>query len=195
MAIGKKFPSALTTLVICLMLSACGSKPVLLPKSAAVPAGVNFSGRWQLRTDEGSKPLSAGAGEEHDRRPSKKSSRNTARRPSKRSSGSAVHLFIETGTNLKISQTGDGLFISFDRSIVEEYAFGENRMVSIGPIEAQRVSGWQQSVFVVETLDDQGVLLSESWHLDNGGDLLVRDISVVRGSDEQFSSRQYFERN
>ncbi|MGI9249288.1 MAG: hypothetical protein ACR2QI_09755 [Woeseiaceae bacterium] len=86
------------------------------------------------------------------------------------------------------------MFISFDRAIVEEYTFGENRVVSVGPIEAQRVSGWQEGVFVIETLDDQGAILTESWHLDAGGDLLVRTISVAQGSEEQFSSQQRFDR-
>ncbi|MDH3490931.1 MAG: hypothetical protein OEM20_02880 [Gammaproteobacteria bacterium] len=103
-------------------------------------------------------------------------------------------MFLETGASLKISQTPDGLFISFDRAIVEEYTFGENRIVSVGPIEAQRVSGWNGMVFVVETLDEQGTLLTESWHLEPGGTVLVRDILVSRGNNEQFSSRQRFDR-
>ena len=103
-------------------------------------------------------------------------------------------MFLETGASLKISQTPDGLFISFDRAIVEEYRFGENRIVSVGPIEAQRVSGWEEMVFVVETLDDQGTLLTESWHLESDGAVLVRNILVSRGDDERSSSRQRFDR-
>lgn len=115
------------------------------------------------------------------------------RRP-KRAPGADVTMFLESGESLKISQTPDGLFISFDRAIVEEYTFGENRIVSVGPIEAQRVSGWKEQVFVVETLDEQGVLLTESWHIEADGALLVREISVTRGDNEQFSTRQRFDR-
>ena len=32
----------------------------------------------------------------------------------------SVHVFLETGRKLKITQTNDGLFVSFDRSVVEE---------------------------------------------------------------------------
>ena len=103
-------------------------------------------------------------------------------------------MFLETGSSLKISQTPDGLFISFDRAVVEEYTFGENRTVSVGPIEAQRVSGWNGMVFVVETLDGQGTLLTESWHLEPGGAVLVREISVTGDDKDQFSSRQRFDR-
>ncbi|MCP4302584.1 MAG: hypothetical protein GY783_18530 [Gammaproteobacteria bacterium] len=167
---------------------------MLLPKSAVVPAGVDFSGLWQLHVDPDSKPIALGRSQPGIRLPAKNTSRNAGRRPSKRSSGSAVHVFLETGESLKISQTRDGLFISFDRAIVEEYRFGEDRIVSVGPIEAQRVSGWEEGVFVVETLDEQGVVLTESWRLDAGGDVLVRDISVAEGSDKQFSSQQRFDR-
>ncbi len=103
-------------------------------------------------------------------------------------------MFLETGKSLKISQTPDGMFISFDRAIVEEYTFGEKRIVSVGPIEAQRVSGWKELVFVVETLDEQGVLLTESWHVEADGAVLVRKISVTRGDNEQFATRQRFDR-
>lgn len=119
---------------------------------------------------------------------------SAAKRRPKRSSISDVTMFLETGESLKISQTSDGLFISFDRSIVEEYTFGENRTVSVGPIEAQRVSGWNGMKFVVETLDEQGMLLTESWYLEPGNKVLVRDILVSRGDDERFTSRQRFDR-
>ena len=103
-------------------------------------------------------------------------------------------MFIESGSLLKISQTGQGLFISFDRAVVEEYTFGENRVVSVGPIEAQRVSGWQGSAFVVETLDEQGTLLTESWKIDVD-DVLARQISISKGDKEQYSSQQRFDRS
>ena len=74
--------------------------------------------------------------------------------------------FWKFGESLRISQTDFGLFISYDRSVVEEYRFGENRLVSIGPIQAQRVSGWDGPVFVVETLDSDGSILFESWRLE-----------------------------
>jgi hypothetical protein len=195
MDINRNFYRSLPALLVCLLLVACASKPVLLSRSAAVPAGVDLSGHWQLQAEQGSGPSRDGSNEDLIATPPRKSSRNPGRRKSKRSSGSAIHVFIENGENLKISQTRDGLFISFDRAIVEEFTFGENRMVSVGPIEAQRVSGWEASTLVVETLDEQGALLTESWYLDTDRNVLVRDISVTRGSDEQFSTRQLFERN
>ncbi len=106
----------------------------------------------------------------------------------------AVSVFLESGESLKITQTASGLFISFDRAVVEEYRFGENRLVSVGPIEAQRVSGWEGSRFVNETLDKGGAILAESWELASGGSVLIRTISLRQGEDRIFSSEQRFDR-
>ena len=102
-----------------------------------------------------------------------------------------MHLFLESGKALKVSQTDYGLFFSFDRAVVEEYNFGENRVVSIGPIQAQRVSGWVGPAFVVETMDEDGHVLTERWQLEEG--TLTREISIARGEDLSFSKRQVFD--
>jgi len=160
-----------------------------------VPDGVDLSGVWQLRMAPGEERLRRPGSDSRIVIPPANTQRRAEGRRSKRSKDSTVHVFMETGDLLKISQTRDGLFISFDRAIVEEYTFGENRVVSVGPIEAQRVSGWHEDVFVVETLDAQGTLLTESWYIDAEKDLLIRDISVSEGDEEQFSARQRFERS
>lgn len=183
-----------SVLIAGLVLAACATRPELISRSAVVPPGVDLSGLWRLREEPGSKPIPRADPDPGIRVPPPNTNRNTGVRRPKRASGTAATVFLETGTSLKISQTPDGLFISFDRAIVEEYRFGENRIVSVGPIEAQRVSGWKDVVFVVETLDDQGTLLTESWHLEAGGAVLVRNILVSRGDNEQFSSRQRFDR-
>ncbi len=89
-----------------------------------------------------------------------------------------VRVFLETGRHLKLTQTEDGLFISFDRAVVEEYRFGENRRISIGAVEAQRVSGWVGERYVIETLDDDGVILREEYWLEDSGRSLRRRITM-----------------
>lgn len=182
-------------------LAACAAKPVLLSKSGANPAGVDLSGRWELRQESGAPLARGGEQEQTIRMPRRTSSRRPQResRPP-REQGPEVQIFLETGKVLKISQTVDGLFISFDRAIVEEYRFGENRIVAIGPIEAQRVSGWEEGAFVIETADEQGMVLTESWALDEGGSALVREISIADGpiadgEKAQFSTQQVFDRS
>ena len=179
-------------LLAAVILSGCSSKPVLMSRNSAIPAGLDLSGHWTLRAGPGSDIKADRDRELQIRIPSE----NTLERPTRsRSSAPSVQLFLESGTALKITQTGAGIFISFDRSIVEEYTFGENRVIEIGPIEARRVSGWEGRAFVVETLDDQGSIMTETWRLDDGGNTLTRDIAVVRGGKQKSFSRQQFDRD
>lgn len=179
------------TILACLILYGCSSQPTLLPRSATAPTGVDFSGQWLLRVDANTSPRSLPGrtpGVESPIQETKRRRRSSSRR------SSSVQLFLETGESLKVTQTSHGFFVSVDRSIVEEFTFGENRVVSIGPIDAQRVSGWQGAAYIVETLDDSGAILKEAWSLDEGGDVLLRDISIVERGKETLSLQQQFDR-
>ena len=144
--------SLAAVLAAALVLTACGSSEVLLSKPADVPAGVDFSGNW-VRTGN------SGTGQRDARE-------------------MLVHVFFETGDSLKITQTHSGIFVSFDRSVVEEYRFGENRIVSVGAISAARVSGWEGAAYVVETLDEDGAKLVDVYRLQNGGHQLQRSTEI-----------------
>lgn len=166
----------------------------LTPIPEAIPAGVSLQGRWELRDD--------GDAERKVREAEAKvaGSVDDALAPSRKDKSvrsrekTSVHVFLETGRKLKITQTSDGLFVSFDRSVVEEYRFREHRVISVGPIEAERVSGWQQDRYVIQTLDDQGALLTETYGLADGGDVLERTIQIVFKDKELLSIRQRFRR-
>lgn len=178
------------------LVASCAAKPVLLDKGAAVPPGVDLTGNWILQQPPGTEQEPAGAGKLRIRIPGDSPFRGSeSERPSRRSSGPSAQLFVENGSALKITQTAHGLFISFDRSVVEEFTFGENRIVAIGPVEAQRVSGWEGESFVVQTLDEQGYVLTEVWRLAENGSVLVRDISIVRRDRQNSFSRQRFVRS
>jgi len=175
-----------------LLFAGCASAPpVLISKSAAVPAGVNLSGTWLLREGAGSMRLTIPGEPGIGPIPIGQQSRS---RSAKRSSGTSAQVFLEFGKLLKITQTDHGLFISYDRSVVREYTFGENRLVSVGPIEAMRVSGWEDNTFVAETLDKDGTTLFEHWSLDGVDGVLVRDIRMQDGKEEKFSLTQLFDR-
>jgi hypothetical protein len=176
-----------------LVVGACGPQEVLVAKSAAVPAGVDLSGRWRLQDESGLETL-----EREERKaagnipiPPTSNSPQAQPRPKR---GSLVHIFLETGTTLKITQTDFGLFISFDRAVVEEYRYGENRVVNVGPVEAARVSGWERGGYVIETLDDDGNKLIEYYRLDDGGAELVREIEIIRRGKPAHSIVQRYER-
>ena len=190
---------ALTAVLLGLVLAGCASRPELPSREAGNAAGVDLSGRWMLRSNPNRPNARPGERDEAIYVPPESSGRRqqTVGRSSRSGSskGPNVHVFIETGKLLKITQTEHGLFVSFDRAIVEEFTFGENRMVSVGPIEAQRVSGWEGTVFVVETLDDRGALLTETWALDADGSELIREIRMVDNGKELYSTRKVFDRS
>lgn len=182
------------TLLACTLMAGCAARPELIAKSASAPAGTDLSGFWRLRQDPGNERKAVAIGDRKIRIPravGRSGQEALSRRPS---SGTSAVLFLENGALLKITQTAQGMFISFDRAIVEEYTFGEKRIVTIGPIEAQRVSGWEDGRFVVETLDDTGAVLTESWRLEAGGDELLRDITLVEKKASPVVTRQRFDR-
>ncbi len=150
------------------LLAACGSAGVLLSKPAAVPAGVDLSGNWLLNGNSG-----------------------TTQRAAREL---LVYVFLETGKSIKITQTAGGLFVSFDRSVVEEYRFGENREISVGAITATRASGWEGEVYVVETLDEDGAKLVDTYRLLDNGKRLQRTIVIWQRDQKKLALEQDFDR-
>ena len=193
----RKFAFFPVAMLAVLLIAACAAKPQLLPRNGNNANALDLSGKWVLRRESGP-PISRAGAEEQTivvpRNTSRRSrtSLNQSRRS--RSDGSAVQVFLESGTSLKITQTLHGIFISFDRAIVEEFTFGENRTVSVGPIEAQRVSGWDADEFIAETMDEKGAVLAERWSLAESGTALVRTITGVEKEEIVFSTKQTFDR-
>lgn len=158
--------AALMSLILC---SCAAQREQLAPKGAVAPAGTDLSGQWRLVGKDGL------AGQ-----------RTTV--------DALVTVFLETGRVVKITQTVHGLFVSFDRAVVEEYRFGELREISVGPVVADRASGWDGDRYVIETLDGDGVKLVETYRLENDGRSLLRTIAVLRRESRQLDVRQVFER-
>ena len=116
------------------------------------------------------------------------------RQSSGRAEGGLVFVFLENGRNLRITQTETGLFIAFDRSVVEEYRFGEARTARTGGAVAQRVSGWLDGGYVIATLDEQGMKLTERYRLDAARDQLTREITLRSAENESVTVVQTFDR-
>ncbi len=179
-----------------LLISACAAPEILAPRNGTVPDGVNLSGNWQIIEDEsdGQRRLreairsTDGVRDGDLRRPQASGDRR------QRVRGGLVYVFLETGRSLKVTQTPYGLFISFDRSVVEEFRFGERRTINVGAVEAQRVAGWEGNELVVETLDRNGMKLTERFGLAESGNLLVRKIVLRSKSGDQETLTQHFER-
>lgn len=188
--------SVVPLLRLCLLLPpvlcGCASPEVLLPMSATVPAGIDLSGQWRIR------PSAAqgqpGIREAIDRTDGvdagnvMRDLRDQQRRERAgmasggETRGGLVHLFLKTGKSLKITQTPYALFVSFDRAVVEEYRFGEDRPISIGEAEAHRVSGWEGNAYVIQTLGEKGMKLTDRYSIAGDQQSLTRHI-VLRGKD------------
>lgn len=187
--------------VLAALLSGCGAQETLEPRNAAVPPGVNLSGQWRLREDLAEEQRlvnrairrTDGVDEKDILAPPEETSR-TGSAPQRRNRGGLVHVFLETGKSLRITQTDAGLFLSFDRAVVEEFRFGENREVRVGPVVAHRVSGWEGETYVVETLDRNGMKLTERFSLADGGRTLRREIVLRSRRDRREVIEQTFER-
>lgn len=199
MAVGRPavcgaLPAAVAGLTLFAFLGGCGPHEVLLPKSAATPSGIDLSGRWRLQEEQSNDRLASAERSAADAEGFAIPSSTRQQAPRKSDRDSLVHVFLETGSRLKITQTPYGLFVSFDRAIVEEYRFGEDRVVTVGPVEAQRVSGWEDDAYVIETLDDDGNKLVERYLLEDDGALLLRQVSIYKRGQLGLSVVQKYDR-
>ena len=92
----------------------------------------------------------------------------------KPNSRGVAHLFFENTKKIKITQTNYSLFINFNRSIVEEYSFGEVKKITLGNVIARRSSGWVNNSYRIETLDDYGMKITEEYKLTGSSKNLER---------------------
>jgi hypothetical protein len=183
---------------LCLTLGACAEPEILDPRDGTVPAGTNLSGNWVMREIPPAErrrlreAIDKTDGVDDDDYFRQRQAPTRGRSRSR--NGGLVYVFLETGTALKITQTPHALFISFDRSVVEEFRFGEDRIVSIGEIEAQRVTGWEDNQLVVETLGEKGMKLTERFQLHDGGKVLQRQITFRSKKLDEETIVQQFDR-
>jgi hypothetical protein len=166
-----------------------------------VPTGTDLSGNWVMRETSPAErrrlreAISKTDGvDDSEFFRQQRSAQSRSRGGNGSFKGGLVYVFLETGTALKVTQTPHGLFISFDRSVVEEFRFGENRLISIGEIQAQRVTGWDGNQLVVETLDRNGMKLTERFRLTDNGNTLQRQITLRSRKLEEETIVQEFDR-
>jgi hypothetical protein len=62
----------------------------------------------------------------------------------RKNSRGVAHLFFEDSKKIQITQTNYSIFMNFDRSIVEEYSFGELKKIQLGNVFCHAVIrlGW-----------------------------------------------------
>lgn len=184
---------ALMLILAACALAACGSMEPLPAKSPTVPVGLDLSGDWKMRTASRDTAQRIRDAEREATGPGDSLIPERSNNSRRRNDDVQVHVFLESGEKLRISQTDYGLFISFDRAVVEEYRFGEQRMVNVGPIQADRVSGWESNAYVIVTRDKEGTLLTESYSLSNR-DTLVRSVRISGDRESALDVEQVFDR-
>ena len=176
-----------------LALIACATREPLVPHSAEPLEGVDFSGTWLLRDIDSAdqrdviRALRRAEGDKSGGTRSRKSA-------SSRKRSALVHVFLETGSLLKIVQTPYAFFVSVDRSVVEEFRFGEHRSINVGQIVAERVSGWDGPVYVVETRDKNDIKLIERFWLSDDKSILNREITFLGKNDLTGTAMQFFDK-
>jgi len=183
-------------------LAGCAAPEQLVRKSGAAPEVIEIAGQWTMleNMNEAKRQLNRAIGATNgvdDSREIRRLTRasNHGKQTPTTKVGGLVHVFLKNAKRLKITPADNGLFINFDRSIVEEYTFGEARMVTVGEVIAQRVSGWEGKQYVVETLVKSGMKLTERYHVMENGTRLRRQI-VFRGKKgEEVINFQTFERD
>jgi len=188
---------------LALMIGACVTPEVLEPRIGIVPNDVDLSGYWHIRADGHRSQSRIRAAirktdgvkdDELFKRSNRPTSSQSHRSRDSKVKGGLVFVFLELGERLKVTQTAGGLFISFDRSIVEEFRFGEDRMISVGEIEAQRVTGWEGDTLVVDTLDRNGMKLTERFRLLQNDQVMERTIILRSKKQDSESIVQLFDR-
>ena len=108
---------------------------------------------------------------------------SSANQQNKRNSDYVAHLFLRDANRIKITQTRYALYIDFNRSIVEEYKNNRIETIELGEIKVQRSSGWQNGYYLIDTLDDRGMKITETYSLVNQNKNLQRKI-ILRDKDE-----------
>lgn len=77
---------------------------------------------------------------------------------------------------------------------MEEFRFGENRLINIGEVEAQRVTGWEGQQLVVDTLDKNSMKMTERLQMLETGSVLERSITFRSKQGETETIVQMFDR-
>jgi hypothetical protein len=192
-------------------LSGCAAPENLTTKMLRPVDVTNFSGQWRLNEREGQNQEAVYAAikaNNHSKSVSRFEEVTRTRSPTQsqpdgrprdvlvigNAGGALVHVFLNTAEKLKISQTESALFISFNRAVVAEYTFGENRMVAIGEIQAARASGWSANSYIIETLDKDRRKLTERYSLSLDNRKLFREIILRDEKMQEVSVAQVYDR-
>ena len=165
-----------------ILLTACASNEVLNKLPIKAEAEIDISGRWVFVGDYQSnqkkidKAIDQSSGIIYRRIKTTGVFTETQNASSKKNAWGVSHLFFKNAKILRITQTDYALYIDFNRSIVEEYNFGELKKITIGNVNASRSSGWNGTQYQIDTLDNHGMKITEKYTISDDMNILTRSI-------------------
>jgi hypothetical protein len=105
--------------------------------------------------------------------PSSSSDSGPAKPAAKTGRDTVVSHMLDAPARLSITQTGGKLVVkATNEGTTEEYTAGEQRVIPFGQTEADRSSGWRESIFFVITKAKKGPSKEDDFALDDEGHLI-----------------------
>ncbi len=177
------------------LIMSCSAPESLLPFNEIRDENLSIEGVWHFNNKYNesirfsNKSLSQFMG---DRMTNGNIYSTSEKRPINKFSKYNAHLFIRNAEIIKITHNKFSLFMDFNRSIVEEYNHNRVEKISIGEASAFRSSGWKGETYYIETLDSNGLKITESFNLSNDGNVLNRKIIYRNEKQEELIITQSF---
>ena len=177
------------------LIMSCSAPESLLPFNEIRDENLSIEGVWHFNNKYNesirlsNKSLSQFMG---DRMTNGNIYSTSENRPINKFSKYNAHLFIRNAEIIKITHNKFSLFMDFNRSIVEEYNHNRVEKISIGEASAFRSSGWRGETYYIETLDSNGLKITESFNLSNDGNVLNRKIIYRNEKQEELIITQSF---
>lgn len=177
------------------IIASCSAPESLSPFNAIQDENLSIEGIWHFngKYNESIKLLNKSLSQFMGDRINNSNIYSTSQNRSiKKISKYNAHLFIRTAEIIKITHNKFSLFIDFNRSIVEEYNHNRVEKINIGEASAFRSSGWKGMTYHIETLDDNGLKVTELFSLSDDGNTLNRKIIYRNAKQEEFTITQSF---
>jgi hypothetical protein len=152
-----------------------GKPGTTMPGMPQGPGGIDPGGGGENLTQNGG----AGTGlmpvlyAQDSALPSSSSDSGPAAPAKKTGRDSVVSHMLDAPQHLSISQSGGKIVVkATNEGTTEEYTAGEQRTIPFGQTQADRSSGWRESVFVVVTKAKKGPSKEDDFAIDSEGHLI-----------------------
>jgi len=184
-------------LTFLILLMSCSTNESLVNYNQNPEELINLEGSWEYTAKhDAQKDLDAVINRIIGKNSKKNIFSSSANQKNNRNSDYVAHLFLRDAKRIKITQTRFAIYIDFNRSIVEEYKNNRVEIIELGEVKAQRSSGWQNDLYLIDTLDDRGMKITETYSLVNQDKNLQRQVIIRdKNANEVIFRRLYVRKN